>query len=121
MSTDVVYVLVLVQVGAGLLASLGELLFMGSLLYVIIPLVKAGLLVLLAVKVLGGRRWALIALLAFEGVSLAGVGLSLAAGLLPMLDRTVTLAGLLTEIALPLAVAILCAQRLAVRQAVVPR
>jgi len=114
-STDVAYVLVLVQIGAGLLAAVGEMLLMGSPLYALMPLVKAGLLVFLAVKVLGGRRWALIALLAFEAVSLAGVGLSLAVGLLPGLDRTVTLAGLLTEIALPLAVAILCAQRLAVR------
>jgi hypothetical protein len=113
MTTDVAYVLVLVQVGAGLLAAVGELLFMGSPLYAVMPVLKAGLLILLAVKVTRGRKWALITLLTFEGVSLAGVGLSLAIGLLPVLDRTVTLAGLVTEIVLPLLVAILCALRLA--------
>lgn len=114
MGTDVAYVLVLVQVGGGLLAMVGELVFMGSPLYALVPLATAAALVLLAAKVRGGRRWALLALLCFEGLSLLGVGVSLVAGaLLSGLGRTVTLAGLLTEIVLPIVVAVLCAQRLA--------
>jgi len=66
----------------------------------------------LAVKVVGHRRWASIALLTFEGLSLVGVGVSLAVGLLPWVDRTVTLTGLLTEMGLPLIVIVYCAQSL---------
>jgi len=109
---DVVYVLVLVQAAAGLLAMAGELLFMGNALYLVIPVVKAVVLLVLAVKVVGHRRWASIALLTFEGLSLVGVGVSLAVGLLPWVDRTVTLTGLLTEMGLPLIVIVYCAQSL---------
>lgn len=112
MGTDVAYVLVLLQSGAVLLGATGEALFMGSALYVIVPLIKAVVAVLFAAKGVAGRRWALIALIALEGLSLLGAALSTVLGLVPGLTRTVTLAGLLTEVALPFAVIMLCAQRL---------
>ncbi len=110
---DVVSVLVLIQAGAGLLAMFGELLFMGNPLYLVVPVAKAAVLFVLAAKVVGRRRWALIALLTFEGLSVLGVSASTLVGLLPGLDRTMTLTGLLTEVGIPLVVIVYCAQLLA--------
>lgn len=112
----VAYVLVLIQVGTGLLAMIGELLFMGNPVYALIPLLKSVALVLLAVLLASGRMWVPIALLCLEGLSLSGVGVSLLVGLLPGLDRTMTVSGLLTEVALPLTIAVLCAQLLPARK-----
>jgi len=103
-SADVVYLLLLLQIGFGLLAMVGELLFMANPLYAIVPVAKAVTLFVVATKVVSGRRWAWVTALVFEGLSLIGFWLSLMAGLLPVLSRTVTLAGLITEVAIPVTV-----------------
>jgi hypothetical protein len=58
----------------------------------------------------------MIALLTFEGMSVLGVAVSVVVGLLPGLDRTLTLTGLLTEVGLPVIVIVYCAQLLAARR-----
>jgi hypothetical protein len=111
-AADVVYLLLLLQIGFGLLAMLGELLFMANPLYLLAPVAKAVALFVVAVKVVSGRRWAWITALVFESIGLIGFWLSLMAGLLPMLSRTVTFVGLLTEIAIPVTVIYLAARML---------
>ena len=96
---DVVYVLCLMQVAFLLLAGLGELLLMGgNPAYLVLPVAKMVLLLVFATKVVKGRRWALVALIVLQVITLVGFGLQLVAGLLPMLDFTVNLVGLLTNV-----------------------
>jgi hypothetical protein len=111
---DVVYVLTLLQVAAGLLAMLGELLLMGGrLFYLPVPLAKAVLLLVLAAKISGGRRWAMIAMIINEGLAVLGFWAGALIGMLPQLDHTITLVGLLTGLALPVGVTYLCVTLLA--------
>jgi hypothetical protein len=92
-------VLALLQAALGLLAAAGQLLFTGANpLYLIAPLARAVLLVVVAAS---GRRWGLIAVVSLEGLSLLGFGLSGLVGLLPWVDDTVNLVGLLANLALP--------------------
>lgn len=107
---DVVYLLLLLQAGFVLLAMLGELLFMGNPVYLLVPVAKVVALFVLAAKVVGDRRWAWIAVLVLEGISLVGIWLSMLIGLLPILSRTVTLVGLITEIGIPVTVIYFCAR-----------
>jgi hypothetical protein len=110
---DVVYVLLLVQVGAGLLAMLGELLFMGgNPLYALAPMTKAAVTLVFAALVVRGRRGALIGVVALQLLTLAGFAVSVVAGALPQLDFTPTLTGLLTGVALPVAVTVTCVRLL---------
>lgn len=109
---DLVYLLLVSQAAFGLVAMLGELLFMGNPLYALVPIAKAAFLFVLASQVVSDRRWALIATIVVEGLGLIGVWLSLLAGLLPQLSRTVTLVGLLTEIGLPTMVLYCCVRLL---------
>jgi hypothetical protein len=106
---EVVFVLLLMQVAFGLLASLGEMLLMGTPLYAVLPLVRAVGLVVLAAKIVRGRRWAMIATIVLEWLGLLGVGLGVLLGLLPGLAPSITLMSLLSEVALPIAVIVLCA------------
>jgi hypothetical protein len=105
--------LLLMTAGLTLLAMVGEIVLMGSLLYAAVPILKAGLLMVLARKVAAHRRWAMITTIVVAAMSLAGFTLSTLIGLLPQLDHTVTLTGLITEIGLPLTLIVLCAQLLA--------
>jgi hypothetical protein len=110
---EVVYVLLLLQAAAGLLASLGELLLMGTPIYAILPVARAVVLVVLAAKIVRGRLWALITVVVLEWLGLLGGWLGLLLGLLPGLAPSVTLMALVTELALPAAVIMLCARTLA--------
>ncbi len=112
---DVVYVLLLVQAGAGLLAMLGELVFMGgSPLYALAPVTKALVLLVFAALVVRGRRGALAGVVALQLLALTGFVLGAVAGMLPQLDFTPTLTGLLTGVALPVAVTVMCVRLLIV-------
>jgi hypothetical protein len=92
-------VLALLQAALGLLAALGQLLFTGANpLYLVAPLARAALLVAAAGS---GRRWGLVALLVLEGLSIVGFFLSGLVGLLPWVDTTVNLVGLLANLAVP--------------------
>jgi hypothetical protein len=111
---DVLYVLVLVQVGAGLLAMVGELVVTGGRpAYAVVPLLHAAALLLLAAKVRRGRRWAMVTLLVLQVVGVAGFWLGVLAGLLKEVDATVNLVGVLMGLALPIAVCWLDARVLA--------
>lgn len=110
---DVIYALVLVQGGLGVLASFGMVALRGSPVYLLLPLVTLAVLVVLAATAAGGRRWAVITLIAVQGAALVGYGLGAALGLLPQLTWTVNLVGLLTGVALPAAIIWLCTRLLA--------
>ena len=106
---DVVYVLSLLQVAFLLLAGVGETLLMGgNPLYLFLPGVKSALLLVFASAALRRRRWALRGLVVLAWITLVGFGLQLVAHLLPWVDFSVNLVGLLTNLALPIAVIWLC-------------
>ncbi|MCI0688329.1 MAG: hypothetical protein L0Y54_14000 [Sporichthyaceae bacterium] len=107
----VAYVLLLVQAAAGLLAMLGLVLIMGgNPAYALVPSIKPVLLLVLATAVVRGRRRAAMAVIVIELVSLTGYGLNLLIGLVPQVDVTVNLVTLLTNVALPVAIVVLCRQ-----------
>ena len=104
-------VLALLQAAFGLLAALGQLLFVaGNPAYLAVPLVRAALLVTAAAV---GRRWGVLAILVLEGLSVTGFWVSALIGLLPWVDATVTPVGLLANVALPGAMTYLAARLLA--------
>ncbi len=106
---DVVYVLGLMQVAFIALAAIGEQLLMGgNPAYLVLPLAKIVLMLVFVTKALRRRRSALRGLVVLQWVTLVGFGLQLVAGLLPGVDFTVNLVGLLTNLVLPLAVIWLC-------------
>jgi hypothetical protein len=110
---DVVYVLCLMQAAFLLLAAVGETLLMGfNPAYLVIPVAKVVLLLVFATKAVSGRRWALIGLIVLHAVTLLGYAIQFWAGFLPWVDHTVNLVGLLTNLALPAAVLVMCAGRL---------
>jgi len=102
---DVGYVLLLLQAGFEVLATLGMVVVMGgNVAYAIVPGLHAVALLLFASFVARGHRWAWWTVAAVEGLTLAGFQLNLVVGLLPQVQVTLTLVGLLTTVALPLAV-----------------
>jgi hypothetical protein len=105
--------LLLMAAGMTLLAMFGEIILMGSLIYAAVPVIKAASLMLLARKVAALRRWAMVATIVLSGMTLGGFTISTLIGLLPQLDHTVTMTGLVTEVALPLVLIVLSAQLLA--------
>lgn len=111
---DVVYVLMLLQATFGVVATLGLLVLMGGNPAVtVVPLLYGAALLTLASRAVRRRRWALIATIVVEGGALGGVVLEWAVGLLPQVDFQPTITGLVTTIALPVAVIVLCARALA--------
>jgi hypothetical protein len=118
--SNVVYVLLLVQVGMSLLGTLGELLFMGgNALYAIAPLFRIVVTLVFGAMALRGRRLALVGIIVLQGLSLIGFGVSLVVGLLPQVDFTPTLTGLVTTFLIPVVLIIYCAQLLAARRGTV--
>lgn len=116
---DVVYGLSLLQAAFLVLAGLGEAVLMGgNPAYLLLPVVKAGLLILFATQALRRRRWALRALTVLAWITLVGFALQLLIGLFPAVDFTVNLVGLLTNVGAPIAVILLCRPELrAIKQA----
>jgi hypothetical protein len=109
-AAEIVYVLCLMQATFLLLGGLGEVLLMGgNPLYLVMPLAKMVLLFVFAAKVLAGRRWALIAVIVLQGITLSGFWLQVGAGMLPWVDFTINLVGLITNLAMPAAIVYLCA------------
>jgi hypothetical protein len=104
--------LLLMTSGLTLLAMLGEIVLMVSPWYAAVPVIKAVVLMVLARKIAALRPWAMIATIVMAGLSLAGFTISTMIGLLPQLDHTVTLTGLLTEVALPVTLIVLAVQLL---------
>ena len=112
-AADVVYVLCLLEVAFLMLAGVGEMLLMGfNPAYLVMPVVKTVLLLVFAAGAVSGRRWAVIGLIVAHCVTLAGFSLQFWAGFLPWIDHTLNLVGLLTNVALPIAVIVGCAGQL---------
>jgi hypothetical protein len=106
--TLLLYVAALFEGGELLLAGAGQSLAMGgSPLYVAAGAVLAIGYAVAAGATVRGRRWGRRTLVSAEWVRLAGFAASLLAGLLPWVDSTVTVAGLLDGVALPIAVIVL--------------
>lgn len=109
---DVVFVLLCVQAALALLGMVGLVLLMGNPLYLAGSLIKAAGLLVLAVKIRRGRRWALVTTVVAEWLALLAVWVGALLGLLPGLTPTMTLTGLLTDVGLPVAIGWLCARLL---------
>ncbi len=108
---DIVYVLCLLQAGFVLLAAVGEVLLMGGNGgFLLFPLIKMGVLLWLATKIVSGRRWAMITLIVVQSVTLAGFAVQLLLALVPGIGLTVNLAGLVTNLVLPIGLIVLCAR-----------
>lgn len=104
--------LLVLQGAFGLTSTLGIVTLMGfNPVYAVVPVAHAALLMTLG-ALLTRRRWALVTALVVEVLAVAGWQLQLLLGLIPQLDFTVNLTGLLTTLALPVAVLVLCARRL---------
>jgi hypothetical protein len=107
---DVVYVLCLMQASFLALAGVGEVLLMGGNgVYLIVPLIKAAVLVWLGAKAVRYRKWALITLIVLQAVSLAAIPIQFVIGLAPVVDFSPSLVELLTGVAVPMAVIAMCA------------
>ena len=110
---EVARLLLLMTAGLTLLAMLGEIVLMASPWYAAAPVIKSILLMVLARKIAALRRWAMITTIVVSGVALTGFSLSSLVGLFPQVDHTITLTGLITEVALPITLIVLSAQLLA--------
>ncbi|GIH02520.1 hypothetical protein Rhe02_05870 [Rhizocola hellebori] len=113
---ELIRLLLLMTAGFTLLAMFGEIVLMASPWYAVLPIGKAILLLVLARKVAAQRRWALMATIVVSALGLTGFVASSLVGLIPQLDHTLTLTGLITQIALPITLILLCAQLLTTQQ-----
>jgi hypothetical protein len=113
---DIVYVLGLLQVAFLLLAAIGESLLMGGNgAYLVVPVAKIIVLLWLGAKIVSGRRWAMITMIVVQSITLAGFGIQLLLAAVPAIGLTINLVGVTTNLALPIAVIILCRRALPVR------
>lgn len=114
---DVIAVLVLIEVAAGLLAALGQALFMASPLFLAVPVLKTVFLLVVSNRLVRGRRWAVVTMLVVHTLALVGFGFGLVLGATPWFTASVTLTGLLSGLGVPLAVLWLCVRLLRERHA----
>jgi hypothetical protein len=113
---DIVYVLALLQVAFLMLAAIAEALLMGGNgAYLVVPVAKIVLLLWIGAKIVSGRRWAMITMIVVQSITLAGFGLQLLLAFVPAIGLTVNFVGVTTNLALPIAVIILCRRALPVR------
>jgi hypothetical protein len=107
---DVVYVICLMQASFLALAGVGEVLLMGGNgAYLIVPLIKAAVVVWLAAKIVRLRTWALITLIVLQAVTLATIPVQFLIGLAPVVDFSPSLVELVTDVFVPMAVIAMCA------------
>jgi hypothetical protein len=121
---EVAFVLLVLQASAGLLGALGVVALMASPVHAVVALVGPVAQLTLAGFVARGRRWAWAVVVAMETVFVYALVLNGALGLVPQIDMTITLTGILTRLALP--VALICLGVLELsgrprRRATVPR
>jgi len=114
---DIVYVICLMQASFLALAGVGEVLLMGGNgIYLIVPLIKAAVLVWLAAKVVRLRKWALITLIVLQAMTLAAIPVQALIGLAPVVDFAPSLVELVTGVFVPMAVIAMCALLIGVRR-----
>src|SRR5687767_1259506 len=104
---DVGFVLLVLQAAAGVLGALGLGVVMGSPLHVVPALIGPVAQVVLAFQVARGRRWAWAVVIAMETVFVYAFAANGVLALVPQLQVTVTLTGLLMRVALPVALIVL--------------
>ena len=105
--TLLLYVAALFEGGQLLLAGAGQATAVGNPLYLLAGLLLTIGYAVAAGAVVRGRRWGRRALVTAEWVRVTGFALSVLAGLLPTVEATVTVMGLLDGVALPIAVIVL--------------
>ena len=107
---DVIYVLCLMQASFLVLAGVGEVLMMGGNGgYLVLPVIKAALLLWLGAKVVRNRKWALITLIVLQAVTLVALPIQMLLSLVPAVDFAPSLVELLTTVVVPGAVIAMCA------------
>jgi hypothetical protein len=104
---DVGFVLLVLQASAGVLGALGLGVVMGSPLHVVPALIGPVAQVVLAFQVARGRRWAWAVVIAMETLFVYAFAANGVLTLVPQLQVTVTLTGLLMRVALPVALIVL--------------
>jgi hypothetical protein len=104
---EVGFVLLVLQASAGVLGALGLGVLMASPLHVVPALIGPVAQVVLAVHVARGRRWAWAVVIAMEAVFVYAFAANGVLALVPQLEVTVTLTGLLMRLALPVALIVL--------------
>lgn len=109
---ELVSVLLVLQAALGALATVGVVVLMGSPLYAVVPLTHVVLLLVASAGVARGRRGALWTVLVVEALTLTGYEVNLLLGLLPQIDVTVNMVGLLTSVGLPAVVLWQCGRML---------
>jgi hypothetical protein len=118
---DIIFVLGLLQVAFLTLAAVAEALLMGGNgAYLVVPLAKIVVLLWLGAKIVSGRRWAMITMIVVQSITLAGFGIQLLLAFVPAIGLTVNVVGVTTNLALPIAVIILCRRALPVRPKALP-
>jgi hypothetical protein len=107
-AVDLIYAIVLLQGAFGLLAALGVAALMGSLVYLVAPVVKFAVMLVVAARIRRRRSWALIVMVIVQTSAMTGFWVSVLIGALPGVTTTINLVGLLTGMALPVVVIVLC-------------
>ena len=106
------FVLAVSQTALAVVAALGEVVFVGSGIYLIVPVLRGLLLLIAAGRAARPRRGPLIVVIVLEHLSVFGFFFGLLVGLLPWVSDTVNLVGLLTNLVLPWAMIYLAAMLL---------
>jgi hypothetical protein len=104
---DVGFVLLVLQASAGVLGALGLGVVMGSPVPALPALTGPVAQVVLAFAVARGRRWAWAVVIAMETVFVYAFVANGVVGLIPQLQFTVTVTGLLMRLALPVGLIVL--------------
>lgn len=104
---DVGFVLLVLQASAGVLGAIGVGVLMGSPLHMVPPLIGPVLQVVLAAHVARSRRWAWAVTIAMETLFVYAFAVNGLAQLIPQLQVTVTMTGLLMRLALPVGLIVL--------------
>ena len=104
---EVGFVLLVLQASAGVLGALGLGVVMASPLHAVPALIGPVAQVVLAFAVTRGRRWAWAVVIAMETVFVYAFAANGVLALAPQLQVTVTLTGLLTRLAVPVALIVL--------------
>lgn len=99
--------LLVLQASAGVLGALGLAVLMGSPLHAVPALIGPVAQVVLALHVARGKRWAWAVVIAMETVFVYAVAAGGVLGMIPQLEVTPTLTGLLMRIALPVGLILL--------------
>jgi hypothetical protein len=101
--------LLLLQAAFGLTAAIGMVVLMGfNPIYAVAPVLYAAMLIVLGALAARNRRWSLYVVVVVEALALAGWQLQQTIALLPQLDATLNLTGVLTTFVLPLVILLIC-------------